>query len=300
MISGDTALYKKPSNIKDDMGGMGQNLDDRMLEIMQILPHISDDMDYKPDSVLDIGFGKGQIPFWFNYRGYRVTSIGIALDSYGADISSAKKAGIDVVEASVQEMPFRDNSYDIVVASHILEHISDMGKALMEIRRVLKPGGVFVMFIPPYIDKVCAGHVNTGWNIGQVIYVLLLNGFNVKRGHFLRLTHSICSVVKKSDEQLPPLRGDRGDIQILNDKGFFPFRIKNDLDGVADGFDTRGVLAVNWDSFDGICIERRSKSGIIMDLFIKILYKLLGSKLIAISVSIENVMHPRVINPKEI
>ncbi len=46
------------------------------------------------------------------------------------------------------ELPFADESYDFVYASHVLEHISDDNKAIAEIRRILRPDGVAILPVP--------------------------------------------------------------------------------------------------------------------------------------------------------
>ena len=48
----------------------------------------------------------------------------------------------EYVVADAQELPFADSSFDVVVANHMLYHVSDRPKALAEIARVLVPGGV--------------------------------------------------------------------------------------------------------------------------------------------------------------
>jgi SAM-dependent methyltransferase len=45
-------------------------------------------------------------------------------------------------------LPFADASYDLVYASHVLEHIRDDEAALREIRRILRPGGLAVLPVP--------------------------------------------------------------------------------------------------------------------------------------------------------
>lgn len=45
--------------------------------------------------------------------------------------------------ANVEELPFADESFDAVLANHMLYHVADRPKAFAEIRRVLVPGGVF-------------------------------------------------------------------------------------------------------------------------------------------------------------
>ena len=46
------------------------------------------------------------------------------------------------------ELPFRDNSLDYVVTSHVLEHVPNPVKALAEWYRVLRPGGIIYCLVP--------------------------------------------------------------------------------------------------------------------------------------------------------
>lgn len=48
----------------------------------------------------------------------------------------------------LQQLTFKDNSYDFVFASHVLEHIPDDEKAISEIRRILRPGGIAILPVP--------------------------------------------------------------------------------------------------------------------------------------------------------
>ncbi len=51
-------------------------------------------------------------------------------------------------QGSILEMTFPNESFDNVVAMEVLEHIEDVEKAVREVHRILKPGGVFVMSTP--------------------------------------------------------------------------------------------------------------------------------------------------------
>lgn len=48
----------------------------------------------------------------------------------------------------LQALPLADASYDVVYASHVLEHIRDDRKAIAEIRRILRPGGIAIPPVP--------------------------------------------------------------------------------------------------------------------------------------------------------
>ena len=56
-------------------------------------------------------------------------------------------------QADLLNLPFPDESYDFVFASHVLEHIREDARALSEIRRVLKPGGIAVLPVPIFETK---------------------------------------------------------------------------------------------------------------------------------------------------
>lgn len=52
------------------------------------------------------------------------------------------------VKADICDLPFEENTFDIVFSNHVLEHIEDDKKAMNELYRVLKPGGMGVFQIP--------------------------------------------------------------------------------------------------------------------------------------------------------
>lgn len=97
--------------------------------------------------VLDIGVGKGELSEYFldkkDVDG--VEGIGLAIDTYNIDERIIRK-GLHLTECSAEKMPFEDESFDVVVASHILEHVPNMGNTLQEIRRVMKWGGISTYF----------------------------------------------------------------------------------------------------------------------------------------------------------
>lgn len=52
------------------------------------------------------------------------------------------------IHLNIENMPLEDNSFDIVMANHILEHVENLPKALSEIKRVLKPNGKAILLSP--------------------------------------------------------------------------------------------------------------------------------------------------------
>jgi len=57
------------------------------------------------------------------------------------------------VKADICNLPFEDNCYDIILCNHVLEHIPDDTKAMQELYRVLKPGGMAILQIPQDLNR---------------------------------------------------------------------------------------------------------------------------------------------------
>ncbi len=57
------------------------------------------------------------------------------------------------VKADICNLPFDDNQYDVILCNHVLEHIPDDTKAMQELYRVLKPGGMAILQIPQDLNR---------------------------------------------------------------------------------------------------------------------------------------------------
>tara|TARA_R110000751_G_scaffold94942_1_gene185348 strand:+ start:2268 stop:3035 length:768 start_codon:yes stop_codon:yes gene_type:complete len=57
------------------------------------------------------------------------------------------------VKADICDLPFDDNTYDIIFCNHVLEHIPNDKKAMLELYRVLKPGGMAILQIPQDLSR---------------------------------------------------------------------------------------------------------------------------------------------------
>jgi demethylmenaquinone methyltransferase/2-methoxy-6-polyprenyl-1,4-benzoquinol methylase len=89
------------------------------------------------EKVLDLGSGTGAA---FNQlANYQVTAIDPDTKMLSLNKFSNKVTGI------AEELPFEDNSFDSVYCAFVWRNISDTDKAFMEVKRVLKDGGVFVL-----------------------------------------------------------------------------------------------------------------------------------------------------------
>ena len=56
------------------------------------------------------------------------------------------------VKADICNLPFSENEFDFIICNHVLEHIPDDSKAMKELYRVLKPGGMAILQVPYKAD----------------------------------------------------------------------------------------------------------------------------------------------------
>ena len=94
--------------------------------------------------VLDLGCRSGALTKHF-LEGNAV----VGLDVDASALEKAAALGIEPVQANVEEpLPFENASFDAVVAGELLEHLQFPDALVMEIRRVLRPGGTLVGSVP--------------------------------------------------------------------------------------------------------------------------------------------------------
>lgn len=94
--------------------------------------------------VLDLGCRSGALTLHF-LEGNSV----VGLDVDPAALEKAAALGIEPVQANVEEtLPFEDESFDVVVAGELFEHLQFPDALVAEIRRVLRTGGVLAGSVP--------------------------------------------------------------------------------------------------------------------------------------------------------
>lgn len=97
------------------------------------------DVDLRERRVLDAGCGTG----WFSqaacYRGARVTALDIGPRLLG---QVRRKCDAKTVVGDVLDLEFADDSFDVVISSECIEHTRDPRRAVRELIRVCRPGGL--------------------------------------------------------------------------------------------------------------------------------------------------------------
>lgn len=92
---------------------------------------------------------------WSSYLNGRILDIGCGSTPYKDYVSCRSYVGIDEspdvkpdVSASCESIPFKNNDFDSVICTEVLEHLAEPGRCVTEIIRVLKAGGYLYITVP--------------------------------------------------------------------------------------------------------------------------------------------------------
>lgn len=95
--------------------------------------------------VLDFGCGLGRHAVYFAKQGFRVSAFDLSVEGteHLRRWSDKENLSIDTTLADMLDLPYENNSFDAIFAYHVISHTDSIGmkRILMEITRILKPGG---------------------------------------------------------------------------------------------------------------------------------------------------------------
>lgn len=137
----------------------------------------------------------------------RVVEIGCAGGALLADLASdgfRDLSAVDVTEAAVERArarevaevtrvdgvatPFDDDTFDVLIASDVLEHIADEAAALAEWRRIVRPGGLAVVFVPAFMalwsEHDVVNRHERRYTLSQLVRVTRSAGFHVRDARY--------------------------------------------------------------------------------------------------------------------
>lgn len=142
----------------------------------------------KGSKILDLGCGRGEF-----LRGF----ISSGLNGYGVDQSSIAKsvcAEAEILQSDLEKepLPCDDNTFDIVFSKSVLEHFYYPEILVMEIYRIVKPGGMVITMVPDWESVYKTFYEDythrTPFTTNSLKDILLINGFDdVKVERFRQL-----------------------------------------------------------------------------------------------------------------
>jgi SAM-dependent methyltransferase len=156
--------------------------------ISSFLEKICRELGTKRPRILDVGCGTGA----------NLELLGKYGEAEGVDVSPEALAfcrarGLENVKlGEAERLPYEDNSFDLVTGLDVVEHLDDDVAGLREMRRVLKPGGRALLFVPAFMflwgvqDDI--SHHRRRYTIPDLRRVVEAAGFRVERTTYANIS----------------------------------------------------------------------------------------------------------------
>ena len=142
----------------------------------------------KGKKILDLGCGRGEF-----LRGF----IRCGLNGFGVDRSLTAKSicpEAEILQSDLEEaqLPYQDNSFDVVFSKSVLEHFYYPEKIVQQIQRVLNPGGLVITMVPDWQSVYKTFYKDythrTPFTCTSLRDIFIINGFdNVQVEKFIQL-----------------------------------------------------------------------------------------------------------------
>ncbi|MBS3109544.1 class I SAM-dependent methyltransferase [Candidatus Woesearchaeota archaeon] len=123
----------------------------------RVVRGIAETVGLKGKLMLDLGCGRGGYTKIFQKQG----GIVVSLDMEHPPVPKLFRA---FVQGDATQLPFKDNTFDFVYSSSLIEHLPVPSKFLKEVCRVIKKGAVFYLSFPPFYTPV-GGHQFKPYNM---------------------------------------------------------------------------------------------------------------------------------------
>ena len=104
-------------------------------------------------NVLDVGSAKSVFPYYLSHKGYKVTTVDVADSDFRCSMKD--KFGVAAIDGDIRDPLSIDGKFDMITALSVVEHIDKDTQAVINLSKLLKPGGVIVIssdFYDKYIE----------------------------------------------------------------------------------------------------------------------------------------------------
>lgn len=155
-MADDTKLRATPEEedfahkyTEEGQGKIGGKLLDGYFKAVKELVDFSKISEISGAKAIEIGCGEGFSTS--RIKSLLPSNVELQASEYVAHMipkAQANNPGMTITEESAYELKHADNTFDMVFLLEVLEHLDFPDKALAEIHRVLKPGGVLVLGVP--------------------------------------------------------------------------------------------------------------------------------------------------------
>ena len=168
---------------------------------------------FKPNNVLDVGSGGGEHASAFLQDGAEVTCIDFGTSIYATEAEAKEVSGIRLIKADFVSWDI-DQKYDLVWASHVLEHQRDVGTFVEKLISCCEENGRIAITVPTPHRNLWGGHL-TLWSPGLLAYNIVLCGIDLSSAELFYGYREVSIIFSPIYISLPELTHDSGDLYKL-------------------------------------------------------------------------------------
>ncbi len=160
----------------------------------------------KKIKILDVGCGTGSVMLPLIKDGFK----DIAGMEYNPEVFKAmlkKHPELKIKEGNAEDLKdYKSNTYDLVYCYHVLEHVPFPEKAIAEVKRILKKGGIYIIGIP------------NGYHLDDELLRLIKIISYGNCDHIQRFNlEKITTLLKKNSFKIKKVSTVKGSLELLND-----------------------------------------------------------------------------------
>jgi len=142
-------IVKSDTNkIQSYYEGLDEWSEEFIVEFVTLLKYMDE-----PGKIIDLGCGSGRVLRMLKRLGFE-NLVGVDINEHALEL--CEKAGLEVKRADLSrdKLPYDDQSFDVAICTHVLEHVEDETHLLNEAQRVAK----LALFVVPLGKRECRGH----------------------------------------------------------------------------------------------------------------------------------------------
>ena len=121
--------------------------DNELSEYIEIIVPLIEGIFFQKKTILDIGTGTGLVAQEARRVTEHATIIGGDISIRQLRYAKEVTSGIQFVQHSIDQLPFKGEQFDAVICSMVLEHVESLLKAVSEIARILEKGGTLLIIM---------------------------------------------------------------------------------------------------------------------------------------------------------
>lgn len=186
-------------------GGTRSFMTVRLENVLKII----DDLNFCEGSrMLDAGCGPGHLALKLAKKNFDVSAVDTS-EAMLAELSKNLKVyevdkAVNTQIASIEDLPFEDNSFDLICSLGVIEYLKTDEKVLQEFIRVLRPGGVLILSVTNYwspagyLDYIVESVKRQKWMLSIVNSIWTRMGHDEVRPRYFKIRRHRPSVLRKN------------------------------------------------------------------------------------------------------